>query len=289
LPARHWERSAAGGHFLELKGDRVQTLQGQSALVTGAGRGIGRAIALKLAAAGVRVTLIARTANDVRGVAEEIRNNGGEALSAPADVADAQGVRSAVQAGVDAFGPIALLINNAGIPGPYGPVDVIDPAQWWTAQEVNVLGPLLFMNAVIPAMRARHHGRVINIVSNAGLQPIPHLSAYAVSKNTLTRLTETVDLELRESSVRAFAWNPGNIRTDMARGTLASPQAQKWVPEGLAIIRDRTPAESDADLERCCDVVLALARGAHDALGGRYLDIHDAALTRGAAGDPLCS
>jgi NAD(P)-dependent dehydrogenase (short-subunit alcohol dehydrogenase family) len=253
----------------------VQASQSQSALVTGAGRGIGRAIALKLSAAGARVALVARTADDIRGVAEDIRSAGGEALAFAADVTDAQAVRGAAEAAIDAFGPISILVNNAGIAGPYGPIDVIDPAQWWLAQAVNVLGPLLFMNAVIPAMRQRRYGRVINIVSNAGLQPVPHLSAYAVSKSTLTRLTETVDLELRASSVRAFALNPGNITTDMARGTLASPQAQQWLGEGLAVIRDRTSAQSAADLERCCDVVLALARGDHDALSGRYLDIYD--------------
>jgi len=127
----------------------------------------------------------------------------------------------------------------------------------------------------LPSMRARGKGRIVNIVSNAGLQPIPHLSAYAVSKNTLTRLTETVDLELRASGVRAFALNPGNIRTDMARGTLASPEAQRWVPEGLAMLRDQTPEASAADLARCCDVVVALAGGGYDVLAGRYLDVHD--------------
>src|SRR5208282_3263779 len=92
---------------------------------------------------------------------------------------------------------------------------------------------------------------------------------------TLTRLTETADLELRSASIRAFALNPGNITTDMARGTIASPDAQRWVPEGLAMIRDRKPEDSAADLARCCDVVLGLASGNYDALGGRYLDVHD--------------
>jgi NAD(P)-dependent dehydrogenase (short-subunit alcohol dehydrogenase family) len=256
----------------------MYNLKDHSALVTGAGRGIGRAIALKLAAAGAKVALVARSADEIERVAEDIRAAGGKALAVATDVADAHGVRSAVEAAVAAFGPVSVLVNNAGIPGPYGPVDVIDPATWWAAQAVNVLGPLLFMNAVIPAMRQRQGGRVINIVSNAGLQPVPHLSAYAVSKSTLTRLTETVDLELRSSSVRAFAVNPGNITTDMARATLASPEAQRWLAEGLAIIGSQTPAQSDADLERCCEVVLALAAGNHDELAGRYLDIRDAAL-----------
>jgi NAD(P)-dependent dehydrogenase (short-subunit alcohol dehydrogenase family) len=256
----------------------VQSLKGETALVTGAGRGIGRAIALTLAAAGAQVALVARTANDIQQVAQHIRRDGGEALAVAMDVTDPNAVRSVVEETEKAFGALSILVNNAGVPGPYGPIDVVDPSQWWAAQTVNVMGPFLFMNAVIPAMRRLQRGRVINIVSNAGLQPVPHLSAYAVSKSTLTRLTETADLELRASSVRVFALHPGNIRTDMARGTLSSPEAQQWLADGLAVIRDRTPEASDADLARCCDVALALAAGGHDDLGGRYLDIYDEAL-----------
>jgi NAD(P)-dependent dehydrogenase (short-subunit alcohol dehydrogenase family) len=262
----------------------VQSLKGQSALVTGAGRGIGRAIALTLATAGAKVALVARTADDIQQVAQDIRHGGGEALAVAMDVTNPNSVRSVVEETEKAFGALSILVNNAGVPGPYGPIDVVDPSQWWTAQTINVLGPFLFMNAVIPVMRRLQRGRVINIVSNAGLQPVPHLSAYAVSKSTLTRLTETADLELRSSSVRVFALHPGNIRTDMARGTLASPEAQRWLADGLAVIRDRKPEESAADLARCCDVALALAAGRHDDLGGRYLDLYDDAL-RVVSGD----
>jgi NAD(P)-dependent dehydrogenase (short-subunit alcohol dehydrogenase family) len=262
----------------------VQSLKGQAALVTGAGRGIGRAIALTLAAAGAKVALIARTANEIQQVAQDIRHGGGEALAVAMDVTDASAVRSVVEETEKAFGALSILVNNAGVPGPYGPVDVVDPSQWWAAQTINVLGPFLFMNAVIPAMRRLQRGRVINIVSNAGLQPVPHLSAYAVSKSTLTRLTETADLELRSSSVHVFALHPGNITTDMARGTLASPEARRWLADGLAVIRDRAPEESAADLARCCEVALALAAGRHDDLSGRYLDIYDDALA--AQGQP---
>jgi NAD(P)-dependent dehydrogenase (short-subunit alcohol dehydrogenase family) len=124
-------------------------------------------------------------------------------------------------------------------------------------------------------MRARRQGRIINIVSNAGLIPIPHLSAYAVSKNALARLTEIVHLEIRSDQLHAFALNPGNIRTDMALGTLASPEARRWVPEGIELIGNRTPEQSDADLKRCCDVVLDMAAGRYDKYAGRYLDIYD--------------
>jgi NAD(P)-dependent dehydrogenase (short-subunit alcohol dehydrogenase family) len=253
-------------------------------VITGAGRGIGKAIALRLAAEGAHITALARTQRLLDELSNEIHSLGGEALVIAADVTDSEAATEAVARATERFGAVSILVNNAGIPGPYGPVDAVDPAEWWAAQAVNVLGPFNFMNAVVPSMRRHNSGRIINIVSNAGLQPVPHLSAYAVSKNTLTRLTETVDLELRGVGIRAFALNPGNITTDMARGTLASPEAQRWLGEGLAMIRDRTAEESAADLQRCCEVVLALATGKYDVLGGRYLDIGDdlATLTSGA-------
>lgn len=245
----------------------------QSALVTGAGRGIGRALAQRLAAEGARVTLVARTSAQLEETVERIRRDGGEALAFAADVTRADAARAAVEAATGRFGPISILVNNAGIPGPYGPIGVIDPREWWAAQEVNVYATLMFMSAVIPAMRARHSGRIVNIVSSAGIEPVPHLSAYAVSKCTVIRLTETVDLETRADGVRAFALHPGTITTDMAEITIRSPEAQRWVPEGVAMLKSRTPEDSARDLARCCDVVATLGAGTYDALGGRYLDL----------------
>jgi len=103
----------------------------------------------------------------------------------------------------------------------------VDPLEWWDSQKVHALGPLLFMSAVIPGMRARSGGgRIINIVSSAGLHPVPGLSAYAVGKCTAIRLTESVDLEERNNGIRVFALQPGTIITDMAHGNINSPEAQ---------------------------------------------------------------
>lgn len=249
-------------------------LAGQSAVVTGAGRGIGQAIALRLAAEGARVTLVARTTKQLDATAEQIRRAGGDALAFTADVTKPDTAAAAIEAASAAFGPVSILVNNAGIPGPYGPIGVLDARAWWVAQEVNVRAPLLYMSAVLAGIRrAQRTGHIVNIVSSAGLDPVPHLSAYAVSKSTVIRLTETVDLESRSLGVRAFALHPGTITTDMADATISSPDAQRWVPEGVAMLKGRTPEDSARDLARCCDVVAALASGRYDALGGRYLDL----------------
>jgi NAD(P)-dependent dehydrogenase (short-subunit alcohol dehydrogenase family) len=251
----------------------MRALVGQSALITGAGRGIGKALALRLAAEGAHVTLTARTLSQLKAVAAEIQSQGGQALAVAADVTDDAAVHRVAAAASERFGPVAVLVNNAGIGEPFGPIGDIDPLQWWATQKVHVLGSLLFMRCVIPGMRARGGGRIINIASRAGLQPIPNMSAYAVAKCSTIRLIEQVDLEERQNNVRAFALQPGTILTDMAHETMASPDAQRYIPEGIAMLRGLTPASSAADLQRTCNVVASLASGTYDALAGRYLDI----------------
>ncbi len=245
----------------------------QSALITGGGRGIGRALALKLAAEGAQVTLTARTRQQIEAVAEEIASRGGKALAVVADVTNPTEVARAVAAAAQRFGPVTVLVNNAGVPDPYGPIGDIDPMQWWATQKVHVLGSLLFMRNVIPAMRERRLGRIISIVSRAGIRPVPNMSAYAIAKCTSIRLTETVDAEERANGIRAFALQPGTIITDMAHSTMGSEEAQRYIPDGVAMLKGRPPGESAADLERCCNVVAALAAGTYDALSGQYLDI----------------
>jgi NAD(P)-dependent dehydrogenase (short-subunit alcohol dehydrogenase family) len=251
----------------------MTTLTGKPALITGAGRGIGRAIAQRLAAEGAPVTLLARTRADIDAVAGEIVARGGAALAIAADVTDPDAVAAALTAAVTRFGPIRVLVNNAGTPGPYGPIGVAEPASWWDSQKLHQYAPLLTMSAVIPGMQRAGGGRIINIVSSAATLPIAHLSAYAVGKCAALRLTETVDLEQRGNGIRAFALQPGTIVTDMARSTMSSEEAMRWIPEGVAMLNARTASDSAADLARCTEVVAALAAGRYDVLAGRYLDI----------------
>ena len=251
----------------------VPALTHSPALVTGAGRGIGRAIAERLAAEGAPVTLVARTRSDIEAVADGIVACGGAAHVIAADVTDPPAISDAMTAAAARFGPLRLLVNNAGIPGPYGPIGMVNPLDWWNSQRVHLLAPLLTMTAVIPPMLREGGGRIINIVSSAGTIPIPHLSAYAVGKCSLIRLTQTVDLEQRAHGIRAFALHPGTIVTDMAHSTMRSPEASRWIPDGIAMLSARTPEQSAAYLVRCTTIVAALASGRYDAIAGRYLDI----------------
>src|ERR1700728_1465519 len=251
----------------------MPTLTSMRALITGAGGGIGRAIAERLAAEGAPVTLLARTRADIDAVAAGICARGGTPLAIAADVTDSREVAAALAASSARFGAVRILVNNAGTPGPYGPIGLADPPTWWASQPLHQYAPLLTMSAVIPGMQQAGGGRIINIVSSAGTVPIPHLSAYAVGKCAAIRLTEIVDLEQRDSGIRAFALQPGTIVTAMARSTMASPEAIRWIPDGVAMLKGRSPEDSAADLARCCAIVAALAAGRYDVLAGRYLDV----------------
>lgn len=249
------------------------TLSGQVALVTGASRGIGRAIALHLAAAGAAVVLVARAKDRLDSVAREISDQGGETAVFCADVTERTGVEAAVAAATAQLGPISILVNNAGRAKPYGPIGAVDPDAWWQTQAIHVRGALLFMHAVIPSMQARSGGRIINVASRGGVEVAPMLSAYCVAKAAQIRLTEHVDAEGRAHGIRAFAIQPGTIITDMAHDSMADPEAQKWAPflvDHLKAILDEDPA---AGLQRVGEFAVALASGRFDILSGRYLDI----------------
>ncbi|HUI60894.1 MAG TPA: SDR family oxidoreductase, partial [Steroidobacteraceae bacterium] len=177
---------------------------------------------------------------------------------------------------VNRFGPVTLLVNNAGLAGPFGPVGVMDPDEWWSSHSVHVRAPLLYMSAVLPEMVKRRTGRIIIVASRGGNEVTPYLSAYGVGKATQIRLAQHVAAECAQYGISAFAIEPGTVFTDMAAGTVASPEAQRWLPGMLAAlsqIRDREdPAVGFA---RCGQMCVDLASGRCDGLSGRYLTPQD--------------
>jgi NAD(P)-dependent dehydrogenase (short-subunit alcohol dehydrogenase family) len=265
-----------------------RSLLGEVALVTGAGRGIGRQIALDLAAAGADVGLISRTREQLEDVATRIEAAGGRAMALPADVTDRGAIEARLIELEKRFGPVSILVNNAGTDKPYGPIGVADPDQWWRTQDIHVRGALLTMHAVIPKMRERGRGRIINIASSAAMLVGPNTSAYCVAKATLVRLTEHVQAEIADAGLHAFAVHPGTIMTDMGLAAIEDPAARKWAGRLIDYLATFKDVDPQPGLDRLGQKIVALASGAHDDLSGRYLDLDrslDHLGTKGAAAD----
>jgi NADP-dependent 3-hydroxy acid dehydrogenase YdfG len=153
-------------------------LDGTVCVITGGGRGIGRVLARSLADAGAAVGLIARSGDELAETVRLITAAGGRATAARADVTDEQAVAYAIYVLYRRLGPVDLLVNNAGVSGPFGDAWQVDASEWWRAVEINLRGVLLCSRAILPAMTARGAGRIVNITSEAGVYRWPQASAY---------------------------------------------------------------------------------------------------------------
>jgi NAD(P)-dependent dehydrogenase (short-subunit alcohol dehydrogenase family) len=192
-------------------------LVGRVAVVTGAGRGLGREVATELAGLGMRVVLVGRTVADLDQAARAIRAEGrGQAVAIPADVRRPAEVEALRMGAEEMFGAASVLVNVAGIFGPIASLVEAPVDEWITTQEVNLIGPYLTCREFVPGMIADGWGRVIN-VSSAGalLPPVPYNSAYATSKAALNRLTRQLAVELDGTGVTVNAVHPGSLKTDM--------------------------------------------------------------------------
>ena len=220
-------------------------LEGQVALVTGGGRGVGAFIARELAAAGARVAVSARTEEQVDEIAREI---GG--LAVVADVTERAAVETMIDRVESELGPIDLLVANAGRNVREPSAWEVEPEDWWNVFEVNVLGVYLCCRAVIPRMLARDSGRIVITGSGAAYLPHSGSSAYAASKAAVWRFGNVL-AEQAEGRIPVFVISPGLVRTEM---THSAPDDAPWTPPELA------PR-----------LVRVLASGRADALAGRYL------------------
>lgn len=208
-------------------------LNGQSAIVTGGGTGIGRGIALALARAGVRVVVSGRRPGPLEAVAAEIRQQGGQALAVPADVSQEGDVQRLVEAAVAAYGGVDILVNNAGVGG-YGYLHELPVAAWDEVMNANLRGPFLMARAVLPMMRARQQGQIINISSEGGLEYYPRGGAYGVAKHALNALGEFIQRENQELGVRVNTICPGMVVTPMSENSPGLNQDKCLYPEDIA-------------------------------------------------------
>jgi NAD(P)-dependent dehydrogenase (short-subunit alcohol dehydrogenase family) len=203
------------------------------ALVTGAGSGIGRAVALALAAAGYQVAIAGRRAAPLE---ETATAAGGKMLVVPTDVTDEAAVAAMVKSTVAKFGRLDVLFNNAGTAAPATPTDELDVAVWRRVIDTNLTGAFLCAQAAFRAMKAQQPqgGRIINNGSIASVTPRPHLAAYTASKHAVTGLTKTLSLEGRRYNIACGQIDIGNVQTNlgipMSSGTLQADFSLKPEP-----------------------------------------------------------
>lgn len=191
------------------------------ALVTGGSRGIGRAIALALAASGHRIVLSYRErGHDAQAVVAKIRGEGGEARSVRADVAEAADCRALVQDALDAYGQIDVLVNNAGVHLPGVKLADVPAGEWQRILQVNLSGPFHLTQAVLPHMRSRRRGSIVNLSSNVTNRMPAGAGVYTVSKVGLEAFTRILAKEEGPNGIRVNAVAPGPIRTEMLAESL---------------------------------------------------------------------
>ncbi len=201
--------------MFETNQTEMNDLKNKNALITGAGKGIGKAIALALAKEGVNVILIARTQDEIDNVAAKALALRVKALAITADVADINSVNSAVKKALSEFKTIDILINNAGI-ATFGKFLELEPAAWERIIQVNLMGTYYVTRAILPSMIERQTGDIINISSTAGLNGNAMTSAYSASKFAMLGLTDSLMQEVRKHNIRVTALTPSTVGTDLS-------------------------------------------------------------------------
>lgn len=251
-------------------------LAGKVAIVTGAGSGFGRAIAVRFAAEGAAVALTSRTQSQLDETAAQIKSYGGRALAVAGDATNRADVARVVAETQRQLGPVSILVSNAGLPGPFGPIGEIDPDDWWAAQAVHLRAPLLFISALLPQMKERREGCIMTICSPRTKMVTPNLSAYCLGKTSQARLMQLLAAEVKEFGITAVAVDPGSAITQMAEATINSPDAQRWMPEMVANLRRMLAQHNgqpgaDAQIEKCAERCVEIAAGEHPEWNGMYI------------------
>ncbi|HUN06240.1 MAG TPA: glucose 1-dehydrogenase [Aggregatilineales bacterium] len=232
-------------------------LMGKVALITGASRGIGQAIAEAYAAAGAKVVLSSRKADGLNTAADAIRSAGGEALAVTAHNGDKASLQALVKSAMEAYGRIDVLVNNAATNPHFGTLLEAEDSLWQKTLEVNLMGNVWLTQAVVPVMKAQGGGKIVNIASVNGIRPGRMQGIYSITKAAVINLTQTLAMELADGNIQVNAIAPGLVQTRFAQAI--------WENESLREgIVDRTPAGRIGQPNDIAGMALYLAAPASD-------------------------
>jgi 3-oxoacyl-[acyl-carrier protein] reductase len=257
-------------------------LSGQTALITGGGRGIGRAVAEMLAQAGAAVVVSARSADEVNAVVHHLHATGGDALGVVADVAVPEDISRLVDAAVEMYGTVNILVNNAGVIQPIGMVWEVDPEEWARGITVNLVGAFRLCHAVLPLMIEEGAGRIINVSSGAARGVTLGWSAYASAKAGLDHFTRILAGECQPHGVCVNAVHPGSTNTRMQSDIRGVPDRQM---PAVGRFRQMHTLGNLRDPREPAELILWLCTSAARDVNGAILDIADPDLRERIARD----
>ena len=244
-------------------------LDGQVAVITGAGRGIGRAIALAYAREGAKLALAARSESELQEAVSAVSELNAEAIALPTDVTSPEETELLAGKVVDHFGRIDVLVNNAGISGPVGPLQGNDIADWVNTINVNLTGTFLVCRAIIPVMLNQSAGKIINLSGAGATNAWSNMSAYCSSKAAVVRLTEVLAQELDGRGITVNALGPGSVHTSM--WDRMTEQAADAGADFIHQLGLRVTSGGGASIDECAELAVWLASDESEALTGRLI------------------
>lgn len=252
----------------------MSALTSRSAIITGASQGLGRAIAIAFAKAGANLLLTARGAETLRQTEREVAAvaaaAGGQIVcSLTGDVSRTEDCQRWVETALNRFGQLDILVNNAGVYGPMGRLEENDWEEWLQALQINLLGTVQMCRAVLPHMRRRKYGKIVNLSGGGATAPLPNFSSYAASKAAVVRFTETLAEEARDDHIDVNSVAPGALNTRLLEQVLTAGPTKVGLQYYERSLQQRD--SGGASLDRAAELVVYLASAHSDGITGRLV------------------